>query len=249
MTCGGARRRQPMDEVKKKVLLDVFVSPWTLLPTVTGLSAWMLSWGAGGNTTLNLIGLAGVLIGAGVQATRLVFGIEDLTERAHGYVTEKQRAEWDAKLDGLAAKLRQDEDWRTEESLKRLRKLHAAFQEEPPAAAAVTIREKVDRLFHASVAQLEKSYDLWEKAKRIPGDAGKPLLDQRREAVNEVVLTVNHLAKTVEQYHAFQSKDSDDDLARLREELDATIEVARKAESRIDELDASPAYDEADYET
>jgi len=238
-----------MDDVKRKVLLDLFVSPWTLVPAVGGLSAWMLSWGVGGDPTLNLIGLAGVLVGVGVQASRLIFGVEKLTEQAHGYLTEQQRREQQARLDGLAARLTRDDDPRTQECLKRLRALYGSLEEEPARGhAAIAIREKVERLFHAAVRQLERSYELWEKARRLPPGTRKPLLEQRGKAVDEVVLTVNHLTRTVAQYHAFHADDTDDELAKLREELDATIEVARRADERMHTLESAPAYDESEFE-
>ncbi|TWT94816.1 hypothetical protein Pla108_36670 [Botrimarina colliarenosi] len=239
-----------MDEVKKKVLLDLFVSPWTLLPTVTGLSAWMLSWAAGGNMTLNLIGLAGVVIGAGIQATRLIFGVEELTEQAYGYQEEKKRADRNSHLDQLAERLARDDDNRTEECLRRLRALHGLFEQDPPkGAAAIAIRDNVQRLFEASVRHLEHSYDLWEKARRLPVGTGGPLLEQRRAAIDEVVLTVNHLTRTVERYNALQADDGGDhELSQLRKELDATIEVARRADEQMDSLGKSPAYDEKEFE-
>lgn len=238
-----------MDEVQKKVLLDLFVSPWTVGPIVGGMSAWLLSWGMNGDPRLNIIGLAGVLAGLGIQASRLVFGLEKITEQAHGYLTEKERAEREAQLNELAEKLSHDDDPRTQECLNRLRILYKSFEEESATGhAAITIREKVDKLFHAAVKQLVRSYELWEKAKRLPGQTGRPLLEKRRDAVNEVVLTVNHLARTVEQYHAFQLKDSDDELAKLREELDTTIEVARRADDRIESMDMPSIYDQAEYQ-
>ncbi|MEM6329064.1 MAG: hypothetical protein AAF790_02330 [Planctomycetota bacterium] len=238
-----------MDDVKKKVLLDLFVSPWTVAPVVAGLSAWLLSWGVDGSTTLNLLGLAGVLTGIGVQASRLVFGLEKITERAHGYLTEKEHAEREAELDRLAARLRRDEDPRTQQCLDRLRKLREVFEAEPPAGhAAQSIKGQVDRLFEASVRQLERAYTLWERAQRLPAGTRGPLLKERAAAVNEVVLSANHLTRTVEQFHAFQVKDSDDELAKLREELDATIEVARRADELIGSLDGPSIYDESEFD-
>lgn len=239
-----------MDEVKKKVLLDLFVSPWTLVPMVGGLSAWMVSWGVGSNATLNLIGLAGVLVGVGIQASRLIWGVEELTERAHGYLTAQERAKLSEYLDDLATRLSRDDDWRTEESLKRLRALYAALDEDDPPRghAAIAIREQVEKIFQASVKQLERSYGLWEKARRLPKGTRGPLLEQRSEAIDEVVLTVNHLSQTVAQYHTFHSDDTDDGLSRLREELDATIEVARRADERMEHLESSPEYDESEFE-
>lgn len=239
-----------MDEVKRKVLLDLFVSPWTLLPAVTGLSAWMLSWGVGGNTTLNLVGLAGVLIGVGVQATRLVFGVERLTERAQSYQEQKKRAEREAYLDGLSHRLSRDDDLRNDECLRRLRAVRDLFDRDPPKrAATIAIRDTVLRLFDASVAQLERSHELWEKARRLPIGTGRPLMEQRRVAIDEVVVTVNHLTRTVERYNALQADaGGENELAALRGELDATIEAARRADEQMESLGKNPAYDEKEFE-
>ncbi|TWT29731.1 hypothetical protein [Blastopirellula retiformator] len=238
-----------MDELKKKVLLDLFVSPWTLVPIVGGLSAWLISWGVDGDTTLNLLGLAGVLSGVGIQASRLIFGLEELTQKAYGYLTEKQRRERDARLDELARKLEQDEDPRSEECLVKLRTLYASLESEPdPRGAAFAFRQQVDALFYAAIRQLERSLRLWEKANRLPHGAGRPLLIERQKAVDEVVDTVEHLARTVQQYHSFRLQDSDDELSKLRTELDRTMEVARRAEQVMDSIESSPDHDDAKYE-
>lgn len=238
-----------MDELKKKVLLDLFVSPWTIVPIVGGLSAWLISWGIDGNTTLNLLGLVGVLTGAGIQASRLIFGLEELTQKAYGYLTEQQRRERDAKLDELSRNLEQDEDPRSEECLMKLRTLYASLESETnPRGTAFAFRQQVDALFHAAVRQLERSLELWQKANRLPHGAGRPLLIERQKAVDEVVETVEHLARTVEQYHSFRLKDDDHELSKLRQELDRTMEVARRAEEVMDSIDAPPDHDEANYE-
>lgn len=237
-----------MDSLKKKVLLDLFVSPWTVVPIVGGVSAWLLSWGIDGSTTLNLIGLVGVMAGVGIQATRLIFGIEELTEKAHAYLTEQEKAEQDKRLSDLARRLEQDDDPRSEECLLRLRRLYDSLQSEAPKGhTAIIFREKVEQLFQAAVKQLERSLELWEKAQQLPGSASRPLLKERRKAIDEVVLTVNHVTRTVEQYHAFQMQESDHELAKLREELDQTIEAARRADEAINAI-GKPQYDEADYE-
>ena len=52
-------------DVRKKVLLDLFASPGTLLPVVGGFSSLILSWAAGGVSLLNFLGIAGILGGLG----------------------------------------------------------------------------------------------------------------------------------------------------------------------------------------
>ena len=240
-----------MDSLKKKVLLDLFVSPWTVVPIVGGLSAWMVSWGMDGVTALNLAGLVGVMVGAGIQATRLIFGLEEITADAEKYLREQEEAEETAALDALERRLKKDGDGRTEKCLHNLRVMRAAMRkdaEEDGSPTAMAMRSKVEELSEECVGQLERSFDLWFKARQLPKKAARPLLDKRRAAVDEVVLTIEHLAQTIADYHQSRVKKEEGGLARLREELDQTVEMARRAEERIDALGREVGYDPREFE-
>ena len=62
-------------------MLDLFASPGTLIPIVAGLSSLLYAWAVGGDPTAGAIGIVGVLGGAGHFASRLVLGLEDMTQR------------------------------------------------------------------------------------------------------------------------------------------------------------------------
>jgi len=241
-----------MDKVKRKVLLDLFGSPGTVLPIVAGMSAWMLSWAVDGNTLLNLGGLVGVLGGAGFLATRLIFGLERITENAFQYLNDQKRETQQQALDSLELRLRGDEDPRTQTYLRQLRELYTTFQDDlrngRVAGAASTVLEQVEKLFQAAVKHLEHSYHLWITAGRMSGDARHALLDERERVVQEVQDTVEHLSKTIEQFHSFRVKASEAELAKLREELDETMQVARRAEARLESLGKENTYDLREFE-
>jgi hypothetical protein len=229
-----------MDKVRKKVLLDLFGSPGTVLPIVAGMSAWVLSWAIDGNTLLNLGGLVGVLGGAGLLATRLIFGLERITEKAFQYLNDQKREVQEHALDSLEVRLRGDEDPRTQTYLRNLRQLYSNFQNDVHngmvAGAARTVLEQVEKLFQAAVKHLEHSYHLWITAGRMSGDARHALLEERERVVQEVQDTVEHLSRTIKQFHSFRVKESEAELAKLREELDETMQVARRAEARLQSL-------------
>ena len=241
-----------MDKVKKKVLLDLFGSPGTVLPIVAGMSAWMLSWAVDGNTLLNLGGLVGVLGGAGFLATRLIFGLEQITENAFRYLNDQKREAQEQALDALQTRLRDDKDPRTQTYLRQLRELYTNFQDDirsgKVAGAARTVQEQVEKLFRAAVKHLEHSYHLWLTAGRLSGDARLALLEERERVVQEVQETVEHLSRTIEQFHSFRVKESEAELARLREELDETMQVARRAEARLESLGKQNTYDLREFE-
>ncbi|MDA1051982.1 MAG: hypothetical protein O3C40_16065 [Planctomycetota bacterium] len=241
-----------MDKVKKKVLLDLFGSPGTVLPIVAGMSAWMLSWAVDGSMLLNLGGLVGVLGGVGFLATRLIFGLEKITENAFQYLNDQRREAQEQALDLLEVRLRGDEDPRTQTYLRDLRTLYTDFQDDlrsgRVAGAARTVLEQVEKLFQAAVKHLEHSYHLWVTAGRMSDDARQALLEERERVVQEVQETVEHLSKTIEQFHSFRVKASEAELAKLREELDETMQVARRAEARLESLGTEITHDPREFE-
>jgi hypothetical protein len=241
-----------MDDVRKKVLLDLFVSPWTVLPVVGGLSAWMLSWAVDGNSLLNLTGLAGVLGGAGMLATRIIFGLENITQNAFTYLHEQKRAEQEAALDTLDQRLSLDRDDRTQESLRELRQIYRIFQEKGQqgkiTGSSHQLLDRVERLFRACVQRLEQSYELWKSAQALSGEARRALLAERDEIVDEVVVTVRHLGKSVEQFYTLHDQESESELATLRDELEETLRVAQRAEQRMASLGKSLDYEPSEFE-
>ena len=97
-----------MKEVRRKVLLDLFASPLTLLPIVGGLTVLLAAW-ATRSAPLTFAGLAGILGGIGVFANRMIFGLEKLTNRAHEYVLEQQQQLQVESLRALEGKLRKEQ--------------------------------------------------------------------------------------------------------------------------------------------
>ena len=71
-----------MDDLRKRILNEIFVAPSVVLPIAGGGTAWLLSWALGNVATLNLIGLVGVMVGIGWFATRFIFQLDAITEKA-----------------------------------------------------------------------------------------------------------------------------------------------------------------------
>ncbi len=158
-----------MDDVRRKVWLDIFAAPGTLLPIAGGLTALMASWAMGGDSTLTFAGVAGILGGFGVMASRLILGLERITHDAYDRLVQKQRNQQEASLSALEQRLLSDQDPRTETIFHTLRQLYSRLKEKVDSGrvtpAAYDVVEGVDKLFHSCIKQLEDSVDLWETAK------------------------------------------------------------------------------------
>lgn len=233
-------QKRASDAVRRKVLLDIFAAPTSLLPVAGGLTALMASWATGGDATMTFAGIAGVLSGIGILASRLILGLDKLTENAYDYYVDRQRHEQEANLQRLDQQLEADNDPRTQNCLRELRHLYARLKSKVDSGritpAAYDVIEGVDNMFSVCVKQLEHSLELWETAKTMRGPARDSMVAQREELVREICDTVIHLGNTVEQFHLVTTKKNREDLARLRAELDESLEIARRVEERKAEL-------------
>jgi hypothetical protein len=238
-------------DVRKKVLLDLFATPGTLLPLVGGLTLLIGGWALDAGAAVGFLGLVGVLAGLGVAATRLIFGLEEITNRAYEYVHDQEWKNQQKALDKLDHKLIRDRDPRTQDALRQVRHLYTTLLEDVKAGKITRnsheILQKVEALFRACVDQLQRSYKLWSTARRLSGDARQRVLQQREKVVQEVVRAVDHLDQTIEQLRGLTAKSDEEDLGQLRSELDEAIEVARRTEQRLASWDRKN-YSEKDFE-
>lgn len=236
-----------MDEVKRKVYLDLFAAPSTLLPLIGGLTALIGSWAMGGSEVLTFGGLAGVLGGVGIFATRIIWGLEGMTQRAYEYTLDQQRGELQRKLQGLYDGLVKDGDPRTEKLLLRLCNLYNKLKEDSregriPATASDVV-EGIDQMFHVCVAYLEHSLQLWEQSEELRGPAAATCLRQREEIILEVEHSTQFLEMKLGQLGTISHRRNQQSLSQLRAELDESLRVAKTAEERIAALegDSRPA--------
>lgn len=230
-----------MDEVKRKVYLDLFASPYNLIPFAGGLTSLMAGWAVGGERTLMIAGLAGVLAGIGVTASRLIWGIEDLTEKAYEYEVDKKQKIQERQLDELDAKLTKDRDPRTQACLRELRLLYGNLKQAASqgkiSTSSYEIIEGVGKVVDECVKQLEHSHSLWETARQMQGPARDSMMMQRDELIQDVVMTVIDVGKMTESYFLTASKRNRSELNQVRRELNESIEAARRAEERTAELE------------
>ena len=230
-----------MDDVKRKVYLDLFASPYNLLPLAGGITALLGSWAIGGDPTWTMVGIGGVLTGIGVTASRLIWGLESLTEKAYSYQLDKKQKDYERRLDQLDAKLSRDQDPRTESCLRELRTLQASLQKASEkgniSKSSYEVLEGVGKVVDQCVNQLEHSHSLWETARRMRGPARDSILGQRDEIIQDVVATVVDVGQMVDNYLLGQSRRQRSELNKVRQELDESIEAARRAEERTAELE------------
>lgn len=244
---------------RRKVFLDLLAHPTTLVPVVAGMTALMASWaGVVDSAWWPFWGVAGMLAGAGAVASRWIFGSDTILRRAYDSLGEDAIREQNRMLDDLDRRLRQDNDPRPEESLRQLRSLYDGFRREHdwatdlPERSSLEIAQKVEKLFKACIISLRRSQDLWDTSQKMSTtDGRKAALAQREQLVGEIRESVRQLARTIDGVQALRIQSPEDgNLAQIRQELDESLEVARRVEQRMQTLEAelSKSTTESDRE-
>lgn len=218
-----------MDKFDKKIATDLFASPWSLGPLLAGITSIILTWGLKLPPIGFGLGIIGIATGIGVFFTRLIFGREEIAQRAIELVHEAKREDLYGKLDDLNEKLKTDRDKRTGECLRSLRQLHESYVADKEQTNE-ELRTQVEAVFYACIKHLEKSFEMWEDSRKLNGQPKQDLLNDRNKVVAEIVTTIEHLGGAIREFHSFSVNHGDDELSALRKELDLTMRAARKTE-------------------
>lgn len=237
--------------LRRKIFLGLLTAPIVLFPLTAGASAVIASL-AGEGLLLGFGGAVSVLFGLGALATKFLFGREKLAKKALDELQQEAVEEWEEDLDDLDRRLRGDFDPRTEALLRKLRTIAGEIRkdgisERIDPRTRVEISLHVDELFDGCINALEKSLVLWRKSNNVGLTHGKAdLLEKREQEIDEVFQCV----ETLERIYAHGLDPSSEEegqpgeteesrLARLRGELDRSLEVARRVEARMKSLERS----------
>lgn len=231
-----------MDELRKKILLDVCVTPATVIPFAAGLSLLMLSvvLGAG----WGFFGFCLCLVGIGFVVTNFIFNYEGVTKRAIEQLRAEKKAEKDRYLDELDAKLASDRDPRDQEALRNLRQLYDSFAEDVKegrvsVAACSSIHRQVEEIFEKCVSQLSRQHEVWLMSRKVTGDIRAGLMQQKSIILDEVEASVENLANVMGEVRALGLKAQSSELGKLKERLNNQLAAAKA----VEQLSAETAGD------
>lgn len=230
-------------ELRKRVWKKISWAPSVVVPVVGGAALLASSVVLGPLAAFG--GIAACLIGAGLWSTRALTKVESLTAKAMGEMQREAERKQAVQLDMLDSKLQTDGDRRTESLLRDLRVLMRQFDEarelrDPGLVRQVVeVESKSQRLFQSCVRSLERSYELWLTSRQLSTPAARNnALERRERLIKEVETSVQHLGTIFEGLHSLGGAGEDvQEMARIRTELDRTLDSAKRVEERMRQLD------------
>lgn len=236
-----------MDSLRSRILNELFVAPSVVLPIVGGATAWLLSWGFGPSDWLNAAGLIGVLGGIGWFATRMIFQMDSIAEKAmRDQIADRIRQE-EQRLDGLAQRLSADRDRHASDSLSLLRinrtELESLAQTPGLQLRTMEIVRQARQLFWVAIEQLEQSCKLNAMAQKLTGPAKTKLLEQRQRLLQDARESAEHMQAAVDSFRNLADQQQERDIDRLQQELNLSIQAAQRSEERMRELESKPDYE------
>ncbi|MFN6138862.1 MAG: hypothetical protein ACK480_10265 [Planctomycetota bacterium] len=237
-----------MEALRKRILREIFVAPSVVLPIVGGASAWLLSWaGGGGSDMLNLVGLAGVLGGIGWFATRFIFQLDSISEKAMQDLAKEAFQKEENHLNELQKRLATDKDPRTEQYLILLRENRAELEKlaQTPGIQirSLEILKQARQLFWAATDQLDQSLKMYQLAQKLSGEQKQGVLAQREHCLSEARESAEHLRDAIATFRQFTDKNLQRDMDSLQLDLAESIQAAKRSEERLRDLQNRPDYE------
>jgi hypothetical protein len=150
-------------------------------------------------------------------------------------------------LKQLRRRMRRDRDPRSSRIVRGLLRIYERLrtsESDSERDATRTLREIHDQaraLYQSCLRLVERTLELWEGARRMATDVSRQqLLNSRGEMLDQVEASIGHLQRSLDELQGTALRRQEDltsDHARLRQELDQGLEVARRVEERMGELE------------
>lgn len=196
---------------------------------------------------LNLVGLAGVLGGIGWFATRFIFQLDGISQKAMQDLANEARQKEENHLNELQKRLATDQDPRTEQYLILLRENRAELEKlaQTPGIQirSLEILKQARQLFWAATDQLDQSLKMYQLAQKLSGEQKQGVLAQREHCLSEAHESAEHLRDAIATFRQFTDKNLQRDMDSLQLELAESIQAAKRSEERLRDLQNRPDYE------
>jgi len=221
--------------LKRRILIDLLITPLTIIPFAAGISFLILSEIIG--ATGVFVGLCLCVFGIASVVLNLVLNLNNIVKKAVKDLQSVSMREFDAKLDKIYKRLCTDDDNRDQQALKNIRTIYKQFvidldsgkiKNIPPAMVT-----HIQKIYEEVIKHLVEQFEIWETSNSITGKLKTELLAQREKMIVEIEKSVSDFAQSISEIRALGLKTGDGELTRLQERLQVQLEVAKNTQEIV----------------
>lgn len=235
-----------MSDLRSRVWRRLFGSKQFIVPAAVAVGTGCIAAFSGG--VWIAVAAAFGLIAAGTVVLKLASGAEQLEKAALNEQTIDKRSQEDVRLADLQKRLRSDRDFRTKDCFQLTTKARNDFfslvQNTQGNFALLQFGQQFDQLFWATIGQLEHSLQLYEQADRLVDARRKEILAERECVVDDLIGAADRLRQVVDRIRSTATENRETELSSLSKELDHSLEIAKRVDQRLKELESEPSRDE-----
>lgn len=228
----------PLDraEIRRRLLLRLFGSPLTVLPTVLGTASLLSPLLFDLDPAIPIFaGIAGLVVGGATIAVNALARREVISRRILEELEEEAAADQQAEIERLRQRLEADGDDRTQVLLSDLLALTRTVQQDDwrhkvDVVAAADLLNGIDTLFAGCIENLDRAADLAETAAKISAPAAREAIESERlRLVEDVADSVASLGELLGRMRVLgTAAEGAADLASIRADLDRNVQAAQQ---------------------
>jgi hypothetical protein len=235
-----------MTDLRGRVWRRLFGSKKFLIPAAVAVGTGCIAAISGG--VWIAVAVAFGFIAAGSVVLQLASGAEKLEKIAVNDLAKEKLEREELRLKDLQKKLRSDRDFRTKDCFNLATQARNDFltliKTSPGNFATLQFGQQFDQLFWATIEQLEHSLQLYEQADRLVDARRLGILTERDRVVGDLIGAADRLRQVVDKIRSTSTKDREVELSSLSKELDDSLEIAKRVDQRLKELESEPNRDE-----
>lgn len=230
-------------------MIDLIVSPQSVVPITAGASLMMFSWAFGLGAFWSFAGFVSIIAGIGAIANNFIFNLDKVNKKAvEALIKQKEQAQESEldELDSLLVEAKGVEPDRDQTYLRDLRSLYADYLQDTKDGkisdfTPIETSEQIKNLFDTCVSSLKKSSDLWVRAVGSKGQRKKEFLAEREEVIEDVGQGVEQLAQAIKVIRSLGKKPTKTALDKMRQQLNDSLEIAQRTKERMSAFDMDVA--------
>lgn len=230
-----------MSEFHKRVLLNLFVTPMSLLLGTGGISLLLMSQMLGSVFSgFGFLGFCGLAACVGVIVSNFFCNLGSISKKAFEDIQLREKKKLDDDLDELDTRLSSDRDPRDQTYLREMRETYDSFRgdlQSGQITAPEKLLKQIDELFKSIVAQLDKQFHIWKSSKKVTGENKKKLLQEREEILAEIGESVASMTKTVEEIRTMHVSSNKGKLREMKRRLDSQLNVTKEIHKHLSQVE------------